>query len=65
MSVLYALPLLFATLCGADFKDQTNLNNAYVSGMKEDLNIQGNEYTYMVVLYNAVSGGEGERVAKG
>lgn len=27
--------------------DQSNLTNAYVSGMKEDLNIEGNEYTYM------------------
>lgn len=24
--------------------DQTNISNAYVSGMKEDLNLQGNEY---------------------
>ncbi|KAJ0341659.1 hypothetical protein COL922a_002098 [Colletotrichum nupharicola] len=28
--------------------DQSNINNAYVSGMKEDLNIKGNEYTYML-----------------
>ncbi|GFZ49387.1 hypothetical protein JCM24511_07507 [Saitozyma sp. JCM 24511] len=34
--------------------DQTNLANAYVSGMKEDLNITGNQYTYMTTIYNAV-----------
>ncbi|KAL7420698.1 hypothetical protein Q5752_004649 [Cryptotrichosporon argae] len=34
--------------------DQTNLANAYVSGMKEDLDITGNQYTYMGVIYNAV-----------
>ncbi|PVH89465.1 pantothenate transporter liz1 [Cadophora sp. DSE1049] len=31
--------------------DQSNLSNAYVSGMKEDLNIEGNEYTYMLMCY--------------
>ncbi|KAH7324276.1 pantothenate transporter liz1 [Stachybotrys elegans] len=31
--------------------DQNNIVNAYVSGMKEDLNIQGNEYTYMIMCY--------------
>ncbi|KAH8898963.1 pantothenate transporter liz1 [Thozetella sp. PMI_491] len=31
--------------------DQANLTNAYVSGMKQDLNIQGNEYTYMQMCY--------------
>jgi ACS family pantothenate transporter-like MFS transporter len=30
------------------------LSNAYVSGMKEDLNIYGNEYTYMLSIYAAV-----------
>ncbi|OCF31598.1 hypothetical protein I316_06797 [Kwoniella heveanensis BCC8398] len=34
--------------------DQNNLANAYVSGMKEDLNIQANQYTYMGTIYNAV-----------
>ncbi|ORY32895.1 pantothenate transporter liz1 [Naematelia encephala] len=34
--------------------DQTNLNNAYVSGMKTDLKFKGNEYTYLTVMYNAV-----------
>ncbi|KAI5480296.1 hypothetical protein MNV49_001255 [Pseudohyphozyma bogoriensis] len=32
--------------------DQSNLANAYVSGMQEDLSIKANEYTYMGVLYN-------------
>ncbi|KAH7232996.1 pantothenate transporter liz1 [Fusarium tricinctum] len=31
--------------------DQNNIVNAYVSGMKEDLNMQGNEYTYMLMCY--------------
>ncbi|KUJ18712.1 pantothenate transporter liz1 [Mollisia scopiformis] len=31
--------------------DQSNLTNAYVSGMKEDLNIEVNEYTYMLMCY--------------
>ncbi|KLO80550.1 Uncharacterized protein LW93_13782 [Fusarium fujikuroi] len=31
--------------------DQNNIVNAYVSGMKEDLDIQGNEYTYMLMCY--------------
>ncbi|KZL67712.1 major facilitator superfamily transporter (pantothenate transporter liz1) [Colletotrichum tofieldiae] len=31
--------------------DQSNITNAYVSGMKEDLKIQGNEYTYMLMCY--------------
>ncbi|KAI5476328.1 pantothenate transporter liz1 [Pseudohyphozyma bogoriensis] len=29
------------------------LANAYVSGLKEDLNIQGNQYTFMQSIYNA------------
>jgi hypothetical protein len=33
----------------------SQLANAYVSGMKEDLNITGNQYTYMGTIYNAVS----------
>ncbi|KAH8673398.1 pantothenate transporter liz1 [Xylariales sp. PMI_506] len=31
--------------------DQSNIANAYVSGMKKDLNIQANEYTYMLMCY--------------
>ncbi|RXK37937.1 hypothetical protein M231_04826 [Tremella mesenterica] len=37
--------------------DQSNLSRAYVSGMKEDLNILGNEYTYMTTIYAAVLAG--------
>ncbi|KAF7330168.1 Pantothenate transporter Liz1 [Mycena venus] len=33
------------------YLDQNNLANAYISGMKEDLNINGNEYTYMGTCY--------------
>ncbi|THV06054.1 pantothenate transporter liz1 [Dendrothele bispora CBS 962.96] len=33
------------------YLDSANLANAYVSGMKEDLNIFGNEYTYMGTCY--------------
>ncbi|KAI1339463.1 pantothenate transporter liz1 [Xylariaceae sp. FL0016] len=31
--------------------DQSNIANAYVSGMKEDLGLLGNEYTYMLMCY--------------
>ncbi|KAJ6630337.1 MFS general substrate transporter [Mycena sp. CBHHK59/15] len=33
------------------YVDQANLANAYVSGMKEDLHIKANEYTYMQTCY--------------
>ncbi|KAJ7596629.1 pantothenate transporter liz1 [Mycena floridula] len=33
------------------YLDAANLANAYVSGMKEDLDIQGNEFTYMNTCY--------------
>jgi ACS family pantothenate transporter-like MFS transporter len=39
---------------GRDKADK-QLANAYVSGMKEDLNILANQYTYMGTIYNAVS----------
>jgi hypothetical protein len=32
------------------YLDQQNINNAYVSGMKEDLNLQGNELNLYVSL---------------
>ncbi|KAK9475574.1 major facilitator superfamily domain-containing protein [Dipodascopsis tothii] len=32
--------------------DQKNISNAYVSGMKEDLNLDGNEYNYFTTLFN-------------
>lgn len=31
--------------------DQANLSNAYVSGMKEDLGMYGNQYTYAVTCF--------------
>ncbi|TDZ18506.1 putative transporter SEO1 [Colletotrichum orbiculare MAFF 240422] len=34
------------------YLDQTNISNAYVSGMKEDLNLQGNEYNYFTTYFN-------------
>ncbi|PLB48448.1 MFS general substrate transporter [Aspergillus steynii IBT 23096] len=33
------------------YLDQTNLSNAYVSGMQEDLSMYGNEYTYAQTCY--------------
>ncbi|PGH14931.1 hypothetical protein AJ80_05744 [Polytolypa hystricis UAMH7299] len=32
--------------------DSSNINNAYVSGMKEDLNLNGNEYSLFGTFYN-------------
>ncbi|KAK9322974.1 major facilitator superfamily domain-containing protein [Lipomyces orientalis] len=32
--------------------DQRNVNNAYVSGMKEALHLDGNEYNYFTTLFN-------------
>lgn len=31
--------------------DQTNITNAYVSGLKEDLNLNGNQLNYFNVCY--------------
>jgi ACS family pantothenate transporter-like MFS transporter len=31
--------------------DQTNINNAYVSGLKEDFKMNGNELNYFQVYY--------------
>ncbi|WWC69766.1 uncharacterized protein I206_103709 [Kwoniella pini CBS 10737] len=49
------LSLLVIGFLGYAFKyiDQQNISNAYVSGMKEDLNIVGNQYNYFTVLFNA------------
>ncbi|EXJ80605.1 hypothetical protein A1O3_06888 [Capronia epimyces CBS 606.96] len=33
------------------FLDQANLNNAFVSGMKEDLSMLGNQYNYAVTIW--------------
>ncbi|KAK8844522.1 hypothetical protein IAR55_006368 [Kwoniella newhampshirensis] len=35
------------------YLDQSNLNNAYVSGLKEELGWTGNQYTYATSLYTA------------
>ncbi|KAI5479119.1 MFS transporter [Pseudohyphozyma bogoriensis] len=47
--------ILSTIMFGAWIKyiDQTNITNAYNTGMKEDLNLNGNQYTYMQSLYNA------------
>jgi sugar-specific transcriptional regulator TrmB len=37
------------------YLDQQNINNAYVSGMKEDLNLQGNELNLYVSLLSEKS----------
>ncbi|KAE9984846.1 hypothetical protein EG328_008248 [Venturia inaequalis] len=39
---------------GYTFKylDQTNISNAYVSGMKEDLNLYGNQLNYFTTYFN-------------
>ncbi|EXJ89829.1 hypothetical protein A1O3_02896 [Capronia epimyces CBS 606.96] len=34
------------------YLDQSNISNAYVSGMKEDLNIHGNELNYFTTYFN-------------
>ncbi|CCH45851.1 putative transporter SEO1 [Wickerhamomyces ciferrii] len=35
----------------AKFLDQTNITNAYVSGMKEDLSLYGNELNWLNITY--------------
>lgn len=35
------------------YLDQQNINNAYVSGMKEDLGLYGNELNYFTTAFNA------------
>ncbi|KAL1636281.1 hypothetical protein SLS56_001261 [Neofusicoccum ribis] len=34
------------------YLDQTNVSNAYVSGMKEDLNLSGNDLNYLTTYWN-------------
>ncbi|KAF4472886.1 Pantothenate transporter liz [Fusarium albosuccineum] len=44
--------LVFACLCFfVKFLDQTNISNAYVSGLKEDFELYGNELNYFNVCY--------------
>ncbi|KAF6804408.1 major facilitator superfamily transporter [Colletotrichum sojae] len=53
---VWRLDLFFLTIgfLGYMFKyiDQTNINNAYVSGMKEDLSLYGNELNYFTTFFN-------------
>ncbi|KAI5359983.1 putative major facilitator superfamily, MFS transporter superfamily [Septoria linicola] len=46
--------LLIIGFLGYMFKyiDQTNISNAYVSGMKEDLSLYGNELNYFTTFFN-------------
>ncbi|KAI2635707.1 MFS general substrate transporter [Hypomontagnella submonticulosa] len=44
--------LIFACLCFfVKFLDQTNISNAYVSGLKEDFGLYGNELNYFNICY--------------
>ncbi|KAG8162033.1 hypothetical protein KVR01_007798 [Diaporthe batatas] len=44
--------LVFACLCFfVKYLDQTNISNAYVSGLKEDFSLNGNELNYFNVCY--------------
>ncbi|KAJ5906096.1 uncharacterized protein N7473_003012 [Penicillium subrubescens] len=44
--------LVFACLCFfVKYLDQTNISNAYVSGLKEDFSLHGNELNYFNVCY--------------
>ncbi|KAI1469110.1 MFS general substrate transporter [Daldinia caldariorum] len=44
--------LIFACLCFfVKFLDQTNISNAYVSGLKEEFGLYGNELNYFNVCY--------------
>ncbi|KAF4870216.1 putative transporter SEO1 [Colletotrichum siamense] len=46
------LILIFGCLCFfTKYLDQSSLTNAYVSGMKEDLNLVGNELNYMTIVF--------------
>ncbi|GMK56128.1 hypothetical protein CspeluHIS016_0211840 [Cutaneotrichosporon spelunceum] len=53
---LWKLDIIFTFVgfLGYIFKylDQVNIANAYVSGMKEEINIVGNQYNYFTTLFN-------------
>lgn len=53
---VWRLDVFFLTIgfLGYMFKylDQVNVANAYVSGMKEDLNLHGNELNYFTTYFN-------------
>lgn len=39
------------TMYWVKYLDQTNINNAYVSGMKEELNMKGNDLVHTQIVY--------------
>ncbi|OHX00474.1 major facilitator superfamily transporter [Colletotrichum incanum] len=49
---LWRLDLFFLSIGFLGYIDQTNINNAYVSGMKEDLELFGNELNYFTTFFN-------------
>ncbi|SCU78081.1 LAMI_0A03356g1_1 [Lachancea mirantina] len=55
-TLLYKLDLLvgvyFLMLCWSKSLDTNNYTSAYVSGMKEDLNMKGNDYIYTSTISN-------------
>ncbi|KAJ5621426.1 Major facilitator superfamily domain general substrate transporter [Penicillium herquei] len=59
-ALVWRLDIFFLTVAflGYAFKylDQTNISNAYVSGMKTDLDIVGNEYNYFTTFFKHVYG---------
>ncbi|KAL1408544.1 hypothetical protein Q8F55_005356 [Vanrija albida] len=54
---VWRLDLVFISIAWLSYVfkylDQTNISNAYVSGMKEEINIVGNQYNYFTTLFNA------------
>ncbi|KAJ5707440.1 hypothetical protein N7488_007241 [Penicillium malachiteum] len=58
-ALVWRLDIFFLTVAflGYAFKylDQTNISNAYVSGMKTDLDIVGNEYNYFTTFFKHVN----------
>ncbi|BGP42569.1 hypothetical protein JCM10450v2_006675 [Rhodotorula kratochvilovae] len=53
--MLYKLDAVLVTFCAAGYflkyLDQTNINSAFVSGMKEELNMYGNELTTAITVW--------------
>lgn len=53
---VWRLDLIFLTIAflayAFKYLDQTNISNAYVSGMKEDLNLYGNQLNYFTTYFN-------------
>lgn len=42
---------IYLRRCAYLFLDQSNITNAYVSGMKEDLSLYGNQLNYFNIAY--------------